>query len=960
MLLLFVGINAYSQSSEDTSIKNLPMQYRNVGPSRGGRVTAVAGVSKQENIFYMGATGGGLWKSIDYGIHWKNVSDGYFETPSIGAIAVFEKDPDIIYVGTGSDGIRSNVIVGKGMYKSTDAGKTWFFSGLKDAGQIGSVIIHPENQNKVFAAVMGHPFRKSEERGIYFTNDGGKTWKNMLFLSDSVGAIDLEFAPGNPDIIYAAMWRAERKPWTIISGGAEDGIFKSTDGGETWERKTQGLPTGLIGKIDFAVSADMSSRVWAIIQASDGQEGLYRSDNYAEIWTKVEMPPRTHTSIMYRPFYFTNVTANPQNADNLWSGTKIFWRTFDGGESWESRPATHSDHHDLWINPLKPNIMIEGNDGGAAVTRDGGQNWSTVFNQPTAELYTCDVDDRFPYYLYSGQQDNSTICVPSWEPGLNVLRSNDNHGLENMMYWERVGGCETGPAVPKPGDPNIVYANCKGQFSVFNRTTGLEQLYYVGAESLYGNHPEDVTYRFQRVSPIEVSPHDPDIVYYGSQYLHKTINGGRTWETISPDLTAYKKEYRMRSGGPIDEDISGEEYYAVIYAIQESPLKKGLIWTGSNDGLFYLTRDGGENWENVSPDMPPGGRVSNIEASPHDPAKAYYAVYRDYLGDEQPYIYKTEDYGKSWTRLTDGSNGIPSDYVTRVVREDPNRQGLLYAGTEFGIFISFDDGKTWKSFQRNLPITPVSDLNIIRKDLAISTMGRSFWIMDDISPLLEFNFETANSLHLFTPKDIYRGEQNIHFTLPGNPSVSTVTIEFWEDKSLIYSKEEVLENIGRDDWGIYKSTWDLRHYLADGQKEFRGPMVAPGKYTVRMKYDGQILEQTFNYEINPELEISGTSIEDLHEQEELSLKVAKLLVDIRGEIRRLENEITTVKNKKKNEQLTGKLTKLQKGSRRYDKPMLHEHVEYLYEMVSDTPQKLGEDAFERYDVLMEQWNSFKE
>ncbi len=943
-----------SDGNPDPALK--PMHYRNVGPSRGGRVTAVSGVTREPNVFYMGATGGGLWKTTDYGYHWNNISDGFFASPSIGAIAVYQNDPNVLYVGTGSDGIRSNVIVGKGMYKSTDAGKTWSFIGLENAGQIGSVLIYPGNPNLVFAAVLGQPFRKSEERGIYRTKDGGKRWEKIFFLSDSVGAVDLEFAPDNPDMMYAAMWRGERKPWTIISGGAEDGIFKSADGGDTWHKMTKGLPSGLVGKIDFAVSAGKPERVWALIQASDGQEGLYRSDDYAETWVKVEMPSRTHTSIMYRPFYFTNITANPKNADQIFSGTKRFWTSYDGGNTWESLPVTHSDHHDLWINPADPMVMIEGNDGGAAVSRDGGQTWSTLFNQPTAELYNCDVDDRYPYYLYSGQQDNSTICVPSKEPGLNVL----NHGLEEMMYWERVGGCETGPAVPKPGDPNIVYANCKGQFSVYNRTTGMEQLYYVGAESLYGNHPSEITFRFQRVTPIEVSPHDPNTVYYGSQFLHKTMDGGRTWETISPDLTANKKEYQMRSGGPIDEDISGEEYYSVLYAIQESPLQEGVIWTGSNDGLFFVTKDGGENWMNVTPDMPEGGRVSNIEASPHDPAKAYYAVYRDYLGDDKPYLYKTEDYGKYWTRITDGTNGIPDGYPTRVVREDPDREGLLFAGTEFGIFISLDDGKTWKSFQRNLPVTPVSDLNFTRKDLALSTMGRSFWILDDISPLHEFSFEAANSLRLFTPRDIYRPDQNVHFTLPDKPSESTVAFEFRRNGSLIYEINANLKDLGKDEWGIYKITWDLRYHLEDGKGEFIGPLVAPGEYTVIMKFDEQVLQQTFEFEIDPELALSGTSVDDLIEQEELSLKVANLVLEIRKEIRKLETELLQAKNKKKKEELANRLSTLEKGPKRYDKPMLLDHTEYLFEMVSETPQKLGKDAFERYETLLEQWVQYNE
>lgn len=936
-----------------------PFKFRNVGPSRGGRVTAVSGVASEPGTFYMGATGGGLWKTTDYGFHWINVSDGHFATPSIGAIAVYQKDPKVIYVGTGSDGIRSNVIVGKGVYKSEDAGNAWSFVGLKDAGQIGAVEIHPENPDIAFVAVIGQPYRKSKERGIYRTKNGGASWQPVLMLSDSVGAVDIEFAPGRPDILYASMWRARRKPWTIISGGAEDGIFKSVDGGDHWERKTKGLPKGLMGKIDFAVSADKPERVWALIQATHGEEGLYRSDDYAESWTRVEMPENVHKSIMYRPFYFTNLSVNPVNADHIWTGTKDFWTSYDGGKSWIQIAATHADHHDLWIDPSDPAVMIEGNDGGAAISRDGGKNWSTLFNQPTAELYSCHVDDQYPFYLYSGQQDNSTIRVPSRQPYLNVLNGNDNHGLEQMTYWERVGGCETGPVIPKPGDPNTMYSNCKGRFSVYNRINGVEQNYYVGAESLYGNHPDDITYRFQRVTPMEVSPHDPNTVYYGSQYLHQTRDGGVTWERISPDLTSNDPLYRMRSGGPIDEDISGEEYYAVLYAIRESPLQKGLIWTGSNDGLFYVTGDGGNSWQNVTPDMPPGGRVSNIEVSPHKPFKAYYAVYRDYLGDDAPYLYRTDDQGRSWERLTDGTNGIPPDYPVRVVREDPDREGLLYAGTEFGLYISFNDGKTWTPFQRNLPLTPVTDIRVHRKNLAISTLGRSFWVLDDISPLHSFN-PGDRGFKLFKPKTTFGEVQHIYFTLPASPNDSSIQFEFLRNGKLIHAKTEKISDCPAGPWGIRKTQWDSRYYLENGDKDFKGPAVAPGEYTVRISFQNLSQQESFTIRINPELEASGTTVADLQKQEKLALSVAELVVAIKKNIRTLEKEIAKSKSESKKAKLTAKLRILKKGEKRYDRPMLHEHVNYLYEMVSAAPQKLGQDAFTRYETLKEEWDGLKE
>ncbi|MDN5204286.1 hypothetical protein QQ008_23035 [Fulvivirgaceae bacterium BMA10] len=946
ILSLFIAFELYSQA----------LEYRNIGPSRGGRVTTVRGVDSQPNVFYMGATGGGLWKSENYGISWENISDGYFSSPSIGAIAVYQKDPNIIYVGTGSDAIRSNVIVGKGIYKSDDAGKTWEFAGLKEAGQIGALEIHPDNPEVAYAAVVGQPFRKSKERGVYKTIDGGESWEQILYHADSVGAVDLELAPDNPNIIYAAMWRAERKPWTIISGGATDGIFKSSDGGQTWKRLSKGLPTALFGKADLAVSKDNPARVWAQIQASEGQEGIYKSDDYGNTWEKIEMPENVHKSVMYRPFYFTNIDANPQNADNIWVGTKRTWTTYDGGGNWQEMVPPHADHHDLWINPIDTLVIICGNDGGAGISRDGGMNWTHQFNQPTAELYTCDVDDQYPYYLYSGQQDNSTIRVPSRTSGLNVLNSHDEHGLEKMMFWERVGGCETGPVVPKPGDPNIVYANCKGQFSVYNHTSGREQVYYVGAESLYGNHPGDITYRFQRVTPIEVSPHDPDVVYYGSQYLHKTSNGGVNWETISPDLTAYEPQYRMRSGEPIDEDISGEEYYSVLYAIQESPIQPGVIWTGANDGLIHLTKDGGKTWTNVTPEMPEGGRVSNIEASPHHAGKAYVAIYRDYLGDDSPYFYKTYDFGMTWIKITEG---IPQDHPSRVLREDPDREGLLYAGTEFGIFVSFDDGSSWKSLQKNLPIVPITDINVFRKDLAISTLGRSFWVLDDISPLHSYDDQAMDSFKVFKPRNVNMDKQFIYFVLPDNPSDTIVNFEFKRGAEIIHNKEESLSKLPADDWGLRKTEWDLRHYLKNGEKDFRGPLVAPGTYEVTVTYGGKEQRHSFDFELNPDIKNAGVILTDLQEQEALALKVAKLYLAVDREIQSIEEQLKKVKVQKKKEQLQSKLAQLKKGPRRYDKPKLIDHIDYLYDMVTETQQKLGKDASLRYEHLHEKFKEYK-
>jgi photosystem II stability/assembly factor-like uncharacterized protein len=607
------------------------LAYRMVGPSRGGRVTAVAGHREQPSTFYMGACGGGVWKTANYGSTWKNISDGFFATGSIGAIRVADSDPNVVYVATGSDGLRSNVIIGKGIYKSTDAGKTWTHLGLEKTGNSGAVLIHPEDPDIVYVAAIGNPFAPNPERGVYQTKDGGVTWEKVLYISDKTGAVDLEFAPDDPNTIYATMWRAERKPWTIISGGMEGGVYKSVDGGDNWIQLTNGLPLGLRGKSDLAVTTAEPNRVYVLIEAPGKEGGLYRSDDRGETWIQVT----DYQPIRNRPFYYNNLDAHPKNPDILWAQANGFHKSMDGGKTWKSYPTPHGDNHDMWINPDNPDILIQSNDGGANVTLDGGKTWSTQYNQPTAELYQVDISDDFPYRLYAGQQDNTTISVPS-RPPLNLPGG-------HTALWEAHGGCETGPAVPKPGDPDIVYANCKGRFGVYNRRTGQEQQYYVGYWNIYGHNPRDLAFRFQRVAPIHVSPHNPDKVYHTSQYVHVTMDGGQTWETISPDLTAFTPETQVRSGEPITNDITGEEHFSVIYEIQESPHEPGMIWVGANDGPIHITRDGGENWEEVTPPgLGPYGRVQQIEVSPHVPSKAYACILRYQLGDFEPHVYKME------------------------------------------------------------------------------------------------------------------------------------------------------------------------------------------------------------------------------------------------------------------------------------------------------------------------------
>src|SRR6185436_5925988 len=568
--------------------------------------------------------------------------------------------------------------------------------------------IHPTNPNIVWVAAGGDIFKPNAERGVFKTTDGGQTWNKVLFISDAVGAMDVELQPEHPNVVYAWMSKLERKPWTIISGSRDGGFYKSTDGGEHFTRVTTGLPGELIGKANLAVTLANPSRIYALIEAKPGG-GLYRSDDAGQSWMLVN----SQGSLIQRPFYYTTLGADPTNADVVYAGAEGFAKSTDGGKTMTPFRTPHGDNHDIWISPQDGNTLIQSNDGGANVSFDGGRTWSTQMNQPTSEIYGVWTDHEFPYRLYGAQQDNTTL----------ILSSVANP--YNLSDWRVGPGCETGPIMPHPRDADVVYGSCKGQYEVMNLTTGQTRSYWVGAQSLYGNPVRDLILRFQRVSPMATSPHDPNILYYGSQYLHRTRDKGVNWETISPDLTANPACCQGASGEPITRDVTGEEFYSTLYAISESPVEKGVIWTGSNDGPFYVTRNNGKKWTNVTPkDLPEGGRVQYIEASPHRKGLAYFAVYRWLLGDFEPYIYRTDDYGQTWTKLTTGKNGIPADSPTRVVREDPDREGLLYAGTEFGVFLSFDNGAHWQPFQLNLPNVPVSDIKVHHKDLIVSTQGR--------------------------------------------------------------------------------------------------------------------------------------------------------------------------------------------------------------------------------------------
>ncbi|MEM6801031.1 MAG: hypothetical protein AAF696_06475 [Bacteroidota bacterium] len=978
------------------------LKYRNIGPTRGGRVTSVTGVESQQNTFYMGATGGGVWKSTNYGYSWKNISDGAFHTGSIGALRVAKSNPKVIYVGTGSDGIRSNVITGKGVYKSTDAGKSWSHIGLEKTGHIGAVEIDPSSPDRVFVAAIGQAFQPNPERGVYRTTDGGKNWEKVFYHSDTVGVVDLEFAPDNSNMIYASLWQVERKPWTIRSGGSIGGIYKSTDGGDNWVKVGNGLPTELVGKIDMAVSPANPNILWALVEAPQGKGGVFKSTDRGENFELVS----TKKELLDRPFYYCNIDVNPLNPNSLYVNSTQFWYSGNGGKSWRRIRTPHGDNHDIWINPNDTLLSVQGNDGGANVSRDNMRTWSSINNQSTAELYQVEVDDQQPYWLYAGQQDNSTIAVPSLPP------YNSISGPSN--YWKAVGGCETGPAVPKPGNPDIIYSNCKGRFGVYNKKTGQEMQYYVGAANMYGQNPRDLKFRFQRVSPIHVSPHNPDVVYHTSQFVHKTTDDGKTWEIISPDLTAFEADKQVLSGSPITRDITGEEFYSTIYAIRESPLTEGLIWVGANDGPVHVTKDGGQNWKKVTPKkLGKGGRVDCVEPSPHNPAKAYVTVLRYMLGDWQPYIYKTENYGKSWKRISDGENGIPADYPVRVVREDPDREGLLYAGTEFGMFISMDDGKSWKKFQQNLPVTPITDMKVYRKDLILSTMGRGFWIIDDLSPLHLMD-EELMEMTIFAPRKsirmAYRGSSKN--AIPYYPSPGIYIDYYLADTTkdlridISNAQGEIIQSftppkpkakkdsakkegvsmatgfgpVGsltnlKTTPGHHRIRWDMRHpgpwHKSSSRRGRGGPKLLPGTYVLTIKSDQAMVSTDLRILIDPRIEAAGISMDDLTAQEELSLKIRDLLSEAREMEYELGKEEKALKKKIKEEkeveasqkaldQVKEVKNELSTAKGRYQIPQIVDQVSYLYSMLLRADQAPGKDAFDRYEELKAKFEDLKE
>ncbi len=883
------------------------LKFRQVGPFRGGRSVAVTGVAGQPFVYYFGATGGGMWKTTNGGSSWEPVSDGQVKTAPVGALAVSDSDPNVIYAGMGEGCLRGNASHGDGVYKSTDAGKTWKQVGLADTQQIPRIRIHPRNPDVVWVAALGHMSGPNDDRGVFKSTDGGKTWRKTLFKSNKAGAIDLALDPTNPNILYASIYQFVRYPWGFESGGPESGLWKSTDGGETWTDITRapGLPKGVIGRIGVTISPANPDRVWALVEAEEG--GVFRSDNGGRNWTRIN----EQRSLRQRAWYYTHIFADPQKADTVYVLNTGFYRSNDGGRTFTGIPTGHGDNHDLWIAPNDPERMIEANDGGAHVSFNGGKSWSTINNQPTAQFYRVALDEQFPYWIYGAQQDNTTVGIAS----------RGNGGSITEREWHDVGGGESGWIAPDPQNPAVVYAGSyDGLLTRYDHRTGTTRNVTVWPDNPMGSGAEAMKYRFQWNFPLLFSPHDPKALYAGGNVLVRSTDEGQHWTPISPDLTRNDKSKQGPTGGPITKDNTGVEYYDTIFTVDESPLTKGLIWTGSDDGLVYLTRDGGKNWTNVTPkDLPEWIQVNSIAASPHDPGTAYFAATNYKLDDFRPYLYKTSDYGKTWTRIV---NGIGASDFTRVIREDPNRRGLLMAGTETGLYVSFDAGDHWKRLQLNLPAVAITDLAFHKRedDLVLATQGRAFYVLDDLPALRQLSEPSSAPVRLLVPKSAYRfgsggfgggggragsAGQNppngvvVYYSLAAKPK-GDVTLEFLDPAGKLVksfsSKEQPREAgapAGDDDEdapriprgasrapaeaGLNRFVWDMRHpdattfpNLIMWAGTVRGPLAAPGKYQVRLTVDGTTATQGFTIQKDPR---APTTPEDFQKQLALSLQL---------------------------------------------------------------------------------------
>ncbi len=888
------------------------MKWRLIGPFRGGRAVAVAGDPTNQMVFYFGAVDGGVWKTNDAGAHWKNISDKFFKNSSIGAIEVAPSDPNVIYVGTGESDLRGDVTYGEGMYKSDDAGKTWKSIGLAETRHIARIQIDPKNPDIVYVVAFGRAFGPNNERGVYKSEDGGKTWKKVLFVNDSTGAIDLAMDPGNSRILYTAMWQAERMPWGFTSGGAGSGIYKSTDSGETWKNisENKGLPSGILGRIGIAISPVKPDRVWATIEAKDG--GVYRSDDGGETWQYLNHDRDIRT----RPWYFSRIAADTKNENTVYLLNVGFYKSIDGGEKFKPIRLPHGDNHDLWIDPNDSQRMIEANDGGATISLDGGKSWSTLDNQPTAQFYHVETDNQFPYRIYGAQQDNSTVSIPS----------RSDRGVITQEDWYPVGGGESGYIAVPPNDPSIVYAGSYGGLITrYDRKTKQVKNVSPWPDNPLGRGADDVKYRFQWTFPIVISPRDPNTIYAGANVVFKSTDRGDSWSIISPDLTRADSTKMVSSGGPITKDNTSVEYYGTIFAFAESPVKAGVLWAGSDDGLVHVSTDDGKTWKDVTPkELPQPALISIIEPSHFDAGTAYAAATRYKVDDEHPYIYVTTDYGRTWRKITDG---IPEDDFTRVVREDPVQKNLLYAGTETHVYVSFNGGEAWQLLSSDLPIVATHDLAVHGNDLIAATHGRSFWILDDLSYLRQLTEKLPDeSGVLFAPQNTIRfhagmpafkapgyGENPpngpmIDFYLKDSPDSLSLSIldssgsvvktfkgEIEKSKSEKGKVKTVSSSKNEDTIAVKKGAnrfvWNMRY--PDPHKikgavvwgSTSGPLAPPGKYYVELKVYGKTYKQPFEIEKDPRVPVSQ---ENFERQFKLSSQIRNKMSEITDAVDRIE------------------------------------------------------------------------
>jgi photosystem II stability/assembly factor-like uncharacterized protein len=873
-------------TSKDPNLKYYEnaIEWRSIGPFRGGRSCAVTGVPGKPNLFYFGATGGGVWKTNDGGRSWDNISDGYFGG-SIGAIAVAPSDHNVLYVGGGEQTVRGNVSSGYGMYKSEDAGKTWKSVGLTDSRHIGRIRVHPTNSNVVYVAAMGNLYKDNAERGIFKTTDGGITWNKVLFINNSVGFVDLCLDPNNPRIMYASSWKINRTPYSLNSGGEGSGLWKSTDSGATWIEITgnKGLPKGVWGINGVAVSPVNSERVYALIENKDG--GIYVSDDAGETWTK----RNDDRSLRQRAWYYTRIYADTEDENTLYVMNVSYHKSTDGGRTFQRSNAPHGDHHDLWIAPEDPKRMVIADDGGAQVSYDGGETWSTYHNQPTAQFYRVVTDNHFPYRIYAAQQDNSTVRIAHRTQGGSIGEDD----------WESTAGGESAHIAVDPENSDIVYGGSYGGFLTrVNHDKGTVRGINVWPDNPMGYGAEGMKYRFQWNFPIFFSKHNPDVLYTASNHLHMSTNEGQSWEIISPDLTRNDPEKLKSSGGPITQDNTGVEYYCTIFAAGESPIQQGLLWVGSDDGLVHVSSDGGKNWSNVTPpNMPEWIMINSVEPSAHDVNTCYIAATMYKHGDFQPYLYKTTDMGKTWRKIT---NGIPNEHFTRVVREDPNKKGLLYAGTEIAMYVSYNDGMQWYPLQLNLPIVPITDLAVKNNNLIAATQGRSLWMIDDLTVLHQvMDGMTANKEHLYKPMDSYRmggfqrsNPQGEGLNHPGGVMTNFYVGDYDMKKDTIsltykdamgkaiktfstHAKErgdkiEVKEGANMFSWNM--SYPDAKRF--DGMifwaGSLAGPKAVPGDYTVTLNRNGKEYVQPFKILISPN---SESTLADIQKQFDFVMSV---------------------------------------------------------------------------------------